>query len=71
MAIERIIEILRDDENAKPYYELGYETPAEMSDDWDKAFDIAIDILKQINNCNEKSASKCWECINLIKEKNV
>ena len=71
MTIERMIEILRDDEDAKLYYELGYETPSELSADWDKAFHIAIDILKQINNCNEKSASKCWECINIIKEKSV
>lgn len=38
----------------------GYKPNEEM-------FDVAINILKQINECDAKSATKCYTCINEIK----
>lgn len=31
------------------------------------ALDMAIDILEEIEKCDEKSATKCFTCINEIK----
>lgn len=38
----------------------GYKPNEEM-------FDIAINVLEQINDCDETSATKCYTCINEIK----
>lgn len=33
-----------------------------------EAFKQVIEVLDKIEKCDEKSATKCWSCINLIKE---
>lgn len=37
-----------------------------ISDEW---YNDVYNILTMVKNTDEKSASKCWETINLIKEK--
>lgn len=32
-----------------------------------KALEQTIEVLKEIKKCDEKSATKCYECINRIK----
>jgi hypothetical protein len=56
MNIERAINVLDS------LVRVGYE-------EYDIALTMSTDIMKMIKECDEKSASKCWECINLIKEK--
>lgn len=65
MTIERAIELL--DEGGLDYKALGYPDRASMSEDWDIAFNMAVEIMEQVMKCDERSATKCFECINRIK----